>query len=56
VRRTTAGEILNRKEGIGTLLAREEGTTLPEGIREIIGAAQIFDFYAGEALRLTGEI
>ncbi|MCB5202250.1 aldehyde dehydrogenase family protein [Neorhizobium sp. T786] len=51
-----ADEILARKEELGNLLAREEGKTLPEAIGETIRAAQIFDFYAGEALRLTGEV
>jgi acyl-CoA reductase-like NAD-dependent aldehyde dehydrogenase len=51
----TADEILARKEEIGTLLAREEGKTLAEGIGETIRAAQIFDFFAGECLRLVGE-
>jgi len=37
------------------LLAREEGKTLPEGIGEVARAGQIFSFFAGEALRLTGE-
>jgi aldehyde dehydrogenase (NAD+) len=55
VLRKTADEILARKEELGQLLAREEGKTLAEGIGETIRAAQIFDFYAGEALRLTGE-
>jgi len=55
VLRKTADEILARKEELGKLLAREEGKTLAEGIGETIRAAQIFDFYAGEALRLTGE-
>jgi alpha-ketoglutaric semialdehyde dehydrogenase len=36
-------------------LAREEGKTLPEGIGEVARAGQIFAFFAGEALRLTGE-
>ncbi len=40
----------------GTLLSREEGKTLAEGIGETVRAAQIFDFFAGECLRLTGEI
>ncbi len=48
-------EILARKEEIGTLLAREEGKTLPEGIGETNRAGQIFKFFAGEALRLGGE-
>ncbi len=53
--RKTADELLARKDEIGRLLAREEGKTLPEGIAETGRAAQIFDFFAGEALRLTGE-
>jgi acyl-CoA reductase-like NAD-dependent aldehyde dehydrogenase len=55
VLRKAADEITARKEEIGRLLAREEGKTLPEGIGETIRAAQIFDFFAGEALRLAGE-
>ena len=46
---------LARKEELGKLLSREEGKTLAEGIGETVRAAQIFDFFAGEALRLTGE-
>ncbi|KQQ72891.1 aldehyde dehydrogenase [Rhizobium sp. Leaf321] len=52
----TADEILARKEELGKLLAREEGKILPEAIGEVTRAAQIFDFFAGEALRLTGEV
>jgi len=52
----TADEILARKDELGKLLAREEGKTLPEAIGETIRAAQIFDFFAGEALRLSGEV
>jgi aldehyde dehydrogenase (NAD+) len=48
-------EILSRREELGRLLAREEGKTLPEGIGEVARAGQIFAFFAGEALRLTGE-
>lgn len=55
VLRKTADEITARKEEIGRLLSQEEGKTLAEGIGETIRAAQIFDFFAGEALRLTGE-
>lgn len=51
----TADEIMARKDELGALLSREEGKTLPEGIGETIRAAQIFDFFAGECLRLTGE-
>ncbi len=55
VLRAAADEIFARKEEIGRLLSQEEGKTLPEGIGETVRAAQIFDFFAGEALRLTGE-
>src|SRR5947209_992154 len=48
-------EIAARKEELGRLLAREEGKTLPEGIGEVARAAQIFDFFAGEVLRIPGE-
>jgi len=49
-------EILARKDEIGRLLSREEGKTLPEGIGETVRAAMIFKFYAGEALRVGGEV
>jgi aldehyde dehydrogenase (NAD+) len=48
-------EILARREEIGRLLSREEGKTLPEGIGETVRAGQIFLFFAGEALRLSGD-
>ena len=48
-------EILARKEELGRLLSREEGKTLPEGIGEAARAGQIFLFFSGEALRLSGE-
>ena len=48
-------EIAARKEELGRLLAREEGKTLPEGIGEVARASQIFDFFAGEVLRIPGE-
>jgi aldehyde dehydrogenase (NAD+) len=51
-----ADEILARKDELGRLLSREEGKTLAEGIGETIRAAQIFDFFAGECLRLGGEM
>lgn len=55
VLRKAADEILARKDELGRLLSREEGKTLAEGIGETIRAAQIFDFFAGETLRLAGE-
>ncbi len=48
-------EILARREELGRLLAREEGKTLPEAIGEVARAGQIFDFFAGETLRIFGE-
>ena len=53
--RKASDEILARKEELGRLLSREEGKTLAEGIGETVRAAQIFDFFAGECLRLAGE-
>jgi alpha-ketoglutaric semialdehyde dehydrogenase len=47
--------LLDRKEEIGHILSREEGKTIPEGIGETIRAGQVFKFFAGEALRFTGE-
>ncbi|MDR6757622.1 aldehyde dehydrogenase (NAD+) [Mycoplana sp. BE70] len=52
----TADEIIARKDEIGRLLAREEGKTLPEAIGETVRAGQIFEFFAGETLRLAGEV
>ncbi len=48
-------EILARKDDLGRLLSREEGKTLPEGMGEAVRAGQIFAFFAGEALRMSGE-
>ena len=53
---TIGTEILARKVELGRLLAREEGKILPEAIGEAARAGQIFKFFAGEALRLTGEV
>lgn len=51
-----ASEILARKDELGDLLAREEGKTLPEAIGEVVRAGMIFRFFAGESLRVAGEI
>jgi len=48
-------EILARKEELGRLLSREQGKPLADGIGEAGRAGAIFKFFAGEALRLTGE-
>jgi acyl-CoA reductase-like NAD-dependent aldehyde dehydrogenase len=49
-------ELLARKDEIGRMLSREEGKTLPEGIGETVRAAMIFKFFAGEALRIGGDV
>jgi len=50
-----AGDALRaRADTLGTLLAREEGKILAEARNEVIRAAQIFEFYAGECLRHPG--
>ena len=47
--------ITSRKDELGRLLSREEGKTLAEGIGETIRAAQVFKFFAGEAIRNVGD-
>jgi alpha-ketoglutaric semialdehyde dehydrogenase len=47
--------VLERSKELGRILSSEEGKTLPEGISEAVRAGQILKFFAGEALRLTGE-
>jgi alpha-ketoglutaric semialdehyde dehydrogenase len=47
-------ELLARREDIGTLLAREEGKPKANGVAETMRAAQIFKFFAQEALRIEG--
>ena len=49
-------EILARKAELGDLLAREEGKTLPEAIGEVARAGNIFKFFAGESLRMSGDV
>nr|WP_212769974.1 aldehyde dehydrogenase family protein [Thalassovita mangrovi] len=52
----TGRALAERAEEIGRLLSREEGKTLAEGIGETMRAAQVFKFFAGEALRQTGDL
>lgn len=47
--------ILAQKDEIGRMLAREEGKTLAEAVGETVRAAQIFRFFAGEAIRMAGD-
>ncbi|HEX3844909.1 MAG TPA: aldehyde dehydrogenase family protein [Steroidobacteraceae bacterium] len=49
-------ELLARREELGRLLSREEGKTLKEGIGEVARAGSVFKFFAGECLRISGEL
>jgi alpha-ketoglutaric semialdehyde dehydrogenase len=47
--------IMSRAKELGTLLSREEGKNLPEGTGEVMRAARICKYFAGEALRRHGQ-
>src|SRR3954452_9829420 len=47
--------VMSRAKELGTLLSREEGKTLPEGTGEVMRAARILKYFAGEALRRHGQ-
>ena len=49
-------EVLARQAELADLLAREEGKALPDARGEVQRAGQIFKFFAGEALRMPGEL
>jgi len=51
-----AEELFARRAELGELLSREEGKTLPEGTGEVIRASHVMRFFAGEAIRVCGEI
>jgi aldehyde dehydrogenase (NAD+) len=46
--------IVARAQPLGELLAREEGKTLAEATGEVLRAARIFKYFAGEAVRRHG--
>jgi alpha-ketoglutaric semialdehyde dehydrogenase len=48
-------EILARKDELGRLLSREQGKPLADGVGEAARAGAIFKFFAGEAVRSSGE-
>jgi acyl-CoA reductase-like NAD-dependent aldehyde dehydrogenase len=50
-----AATIMARADQLGELLSREEGKTLPEGKGEVMRAARIFRYFAGEAIRRHGQ-
>jgi aldehyde dehydrogenase (NAD+) len=47
--------VMSRAGELGTLLSREEGKTLAEGTGEVMRAARILKYFAGEALRRHGQ-
>jgi aldehyde dehydrogenase (NAD+) len=47
--------IMSRAKDLGALLSREEGKTLAEGTGEVMRAARILKYFAGEALRRHGQ-
>lgn len=49
-------ELIERSAEIGTILAREEGKTIPEGTGEVYRAGQFFQYYGAETLRQMGEL
>ena len=48
-------EILARRDELADLVSREQGKTRREAFAEVTRAAQIFSFFAGEAIRLRGD-
>ncbi len=52
---SVAQALFARKDELGRILAREEGKTLAEAVGETMRAAQIFRFFAGEAIRVAGD-
>jgi len=48
-------ELIERADELGTLLAREEGKTQPEGKGEVYRSGQFFTYYAAEVLRQVGD-
>lgn len=53
---TAAGYLKEHAEQFGEELAAEEGKTRAEGIGEVLRAAQIFTYYAGESDRAAGTV
>ena len=51
-----AGLIRDRTEAIATLMTREQGKPIAEARAEVAGSAQMFDWFAEEALRHYGRV
>jgi succinate-semialdehyde dehydrogenase/glutarate-semialdehyde dehydrogenase len=54
--RKAAALLRERADAIGQLLTLEQGKPLPEAKAEVIGSAQLFDWYAEEAKRDYGRV
>jgi acyl-CoA reductase-like NAD-dependent aldehyde dehydrogenase len=50
-----SSELTDRRDELGELLSREEGKTRAEATGEVMRAAQVFRFFAGEVVRIAGE-
>src|SRR5262249_34158424 len=48
-------ELRAPKAELGRPLSKEEAKPVPEGVGEVVRAAQIFLYFSGECLRLAGE-
>jgi acyl-CoA reductase-like NAD-dependent aldehyde dehydrogenase len=48
-------ELIERRVELGTLLSREEGKPLAEGVGEVFRAGQFFTYFAAEVLRQIGD-
>ncbi|BDI23500.1 aldehyde dehydrogenase family protein [Herbiconiux sp. L3-i23] len=51
-----AATIAAEADRLATLLAREEGKAIGDARAEVIRASQLFRFFSGEALRVTGDL
>lgn len=47
-------ELMSRSRELGTILSREEGKPLVEGVGEVYRSGQFFTYFAGEILRTFG--
>lgn len=47
--------IMDNKDRLAEILAREGGKTIPDALGEVVRAAHIARFFSGEALRMPGE-
>lgn len=52
----TADLLRERSKEIGALLTQEQGKPIAEAVGEVLGSAQMFDFFAEEAKRAYGRV